>query len=72
MTLADEVRALIAEHAEVTADDDAPLAIDSLTLVTIVEALEDKFAIRVAARDVVPASFGSIAAITAYVASRRA
>lgn len=66
MTLVDEVRTFVAEHADV-ASNDAPLEIDSLTLVTLVEALEDRFEIRVAARDVVPTNFGSVAAIALYV-----
>ena len=71
MTTADEVRALVEELADVPLDDAAPLAVDSLTLVQIVEAIEDRFGIRVAARDVVPASFGSLAAICNYVESKR-
>ena len=69
---ATDVRAIVAELADAPPSDDAPLELDSLTLVQLVEALEDRFAIRVAPRDVVPANFGSIAAICAYVASRRA
>ena len=71
MTIADDVRVLVRELADVPGDDAALLEVDSLTLVQIVEALEDRFEIRVAARDVVPACFGSIAAISAYVESKR-
>ena len=70
MSLVDDVRALVAEHADV-ASDDAALAIDSLTLVTLIEALEDRFGVRVAARDVVPAHFASVSAIAAYVSGCR-
>lgn len=72
MSDADEVRLLLEELSDAPSDDNAPLDIDSLTLVQLVEALEDKFAIRVAARDVVPGNFGSIAAITAYLEGKRA
>ncbi len=71
MTLEDELRALFAEHATVPPDDAAPLELDSLTLVTIVEALEDRFALRIQAREVVPANFASLAAIAAFVRARR-
>jgi len=71
MTLEDELRALVAEHATVSPDDAAPLELDSLTLVTIVEALEDRFDLRVQAREVVPANFASLAAIAAFVRARR-
>jgi acyl carrier protein len=70
MSVLDDVRAVVAEHADV-ADDDAPLAIDSLTLVTLIEALEDRFDVRVAARDVLPAHFASVSAIAEYVARCR-
>jgi acyl carrier protein len=71
VTTIDEVRALLGELAEVPRDDEAPLALDSLTLVQLVEAIEDHFGLRVAALDVVPARFGSIAAIGRYVDSKR-
>src|SRR5208283_5167932 len=41
VTTIDEVRALLGELAEVPRDDEAPLALDSLTLVQLVEAIED-------------------------------
>jgi acyl carrier protein len=71
VTTADQVRTLLAALAEVPVDDEAPLALDSLTLVQLVEAIEDHFGIRVAPLDVVPARFGSIEAIARYVESRR-
>ena len=70
MTLEADVRALVAEHTVITDDDDAPLELDSLTLVMIVEALEDRFTIRVPAREVVPANFATLAAIAAFVRAR--
>jgi acyl carrier protein len=71
VTTAVQVRTLLSALAEVPAGDDAPLALDSLTLVQLVEALEDHFGVRVAPLDVVPAHFGSIGAIARYVESRR-
>ena len=71
MTTAEQVRTLLAALAEVPGDDEAALALDSLTLVQLVEAVEDHFGIRVAPLDVVPARFGSIGAIARYVESRR-
>jgi len=72
MSLEGDVRALVADHAVVSDDDAAPLDLDSLTLVTIVEALEDRFAIRILAREVVPANFATLAAVAAFVRARRA
>jgi acyl carrier protein len=72
MTLEADVRALVAEHAVVPVADSTSLELDSLTLVTIVEALEDRFGIRVLARDVVPTNFATIDAIAAFVRARRA
>lgn len=71
MTLEDEVRALVSEHVDVGADDDR-LDVDSLTLVTIIEALEERFDVRVAPRDAVPAHFESVAAIARFIAGKRA
>jgi acyl carrier protein len=72
VSVRDDLRALVAEHAPVPSDDDAPLDLDSLTTVTIVEAIEDRFGIKVAARDVVPANFATLAKLAAYVERRRA
>lgn len=70
MTLKDEVRTLVSEHADVGADDDR-LEVDSLTLVTIIEALEERFDVRVAPRDAVPENFSSVAAITRFLEAKR-
>jgi acyl carrier protein len=67
-----EIRAVVADLATLPDRDDAPLDVDSLTLVSIVEALEDHFSIRVAPREVVPENFATIAAIAAFVARKRA
>jgi acyl carrier protein len=67
----DEVRALIAEHADVGKDDDA-LEVASFVLVVIAEALEEKFGVRVTAKEMIPANFGSIQKIAEYVEAKRA
>lgn len=61
------VRALVAELHGPAGDDDA-LALESLTVVLLVEALEDRHGIAVPARAVTPERFASIAAIAALVA----
>jgi acyl carrier protein len=66
----DRVRAAISEVATLPTDDGASLDVDSLTLVSIVEAIEDAFEIRVAPREVIPEHFSSVAAIAAFIAAR--
>lgn len=67
----DRVRALVASLHPVPDDTAAPLDLDSLTTVMLVEALEDRLAIRVAARDVVPENFGTLEAVAAFVERKR-
>ena len=64
-----EVLALIAEHADVVSPA-APLGLDSLTLVVLIEALEARWGILVPSADLVPAHFGTASAVAAYVARR--
>lgn len=71
MTLRDQVRALVAEHADVPADDQAPLDLESFVIVVIAEELEPRFGVRVAAREVVKENFSSIARLTEYLARKR-
>lgn len=71
MTPREHVRALLADLADVPVADDAPLVLDSLALVQLVESLEDALEIRIAAKDVTPANFGSVAAIVAFLESKR-
>lgn len=70
--VAGSVRALVAEHAEIPADPDAPLELDSLTLIVITEALEERFGFQVAARELVPEQFGTLRRLVAFVERRRA
>jgi acyl carrier protein len=67
----ERVRALLADFVDPPARDDAPLAIDSLTLVQLVEALEDAARIRISAKDVTREHFGSIDAIVAFLETKR-
>ncbi len=62
----EKVRELVAGYAEVTADD-APLELDSLSMVQLAEDLEAEFDFVLRADDLEPTSFGSVAAITAFL-----
>lgn len=66
------VRALVAALREPPPSDDDPLELDSLGLVELVEAVEARFELRVAAREVVPENWDTVARIAAYVAGKRA
>ncbi len=68
-TVLDSVRDVVADYADV-ADDTAPLDLDSLSLIQLTEDLEDRFGFVVAAEDLVPAHFESVAAIAAFVQRR--
>jgi acyl carrier protein len=63
----DAVRALLATHLEPPADDHAPLVLSSFALVVLVEELEDAFGVRIAAAEVTPENFRSVASILALV-----
>lgn len=63
------VRALVGElHGP--AGDDEPLDLESLTVVLLVEALEDRHGVTVPVREVTPARFATIATIAALVAEQ--
>jgi acyl carrier protein len=64
------VRAVVEDYAEI-ADDAAPLELDSLSLVQLVEALEDTLDFVARAADMTPAHFASVDAIVRFVAGRR-
>jgi acyl carrier protein len=70
MSLESEVLAVVQAHAGAAALD-APLDLDSLTLVVLVEELEARCGIVVPARDLVPGHFGTAARVVAYVARRK-
>jgi acyl carrier protein len=63
------VRELVAEVHGPCPDTD-PLDLDSLTVVLLVEAIEDQFGLTVAPNDLLPAHFASIAALAAFVAGK--
>ncbi|MCA9588623.1 MAG: acyl carrier protein [Myxococcales bacterium] len=65
------VRELVSELSGAPATDDAPLELDSLTIVTLIEALEDAFDVRFAARDANEDNFRSVAALAALVDEKR-
>jgi anti-sigma factor RsiW len=60
------LRELLSAHVEVPADPAAPLDLPSLSLVVVAEELEARFGFVVAAREMAPANFGSLAALAAY------
>lgn len=49
---------------------DQPLELDSLTVVMLHGRLEEEFAVRIRAREVVPERFGSLDALVTLVASK--
>lgn len=68
--LLERIREVVESLADCPEDSSAPLDVDSLTLVQIVEELEVVFDIRVRPSDVVPDNFASLAALAAYVGAR--
>ena len=68
--LEDQVREALSAHVEPPGDRDCALVLKSLELVMLAEDLERRFGFLVAARELVPANFGSLARLIAYVAQR--
>ena len=64
----EQLRELVEQHVEIAGRDE-PLGLKSLELVMLVEAIEDTFGLRVAAADVTPENFGTLARIVDYVQS---
>jgi acyl carrier protein len=60
------VRELVFDYATPESDD-APLALDSLAVVLLVEAIEDRFGLTLGAKDVTPERFGSLGALVRFV-----
>lgn len=58
---------LLGAYCTVPSDDEAPLEIDSLSLIQFVEELEIAFDLRVLPSEATPAHFGSVAKVMAYV-----
>ena len=72
MSTLETVRAIVADHADLPARDDEPLQVESFVLVVVAEALEERFGIRVKAREMRPENFGTLSRIAAYVEGKRA
>ena len=73
-----QVRDLVVRRTQLSADDvptldETPLGelgIDSIAILSLVVGVEERFGVEVADGDVVPDNFGSVAAISRYVARR--
>ena len=72
MVATEEIRRLVAEHVEPPADDEAELQLPSLALVIVAEELERRHGFLVAARELLPENFGSVARIARFVQRRAA
>lgn len=70
MSREDAIRAIVEELGEV--EDDGALVLDSFGVVNVVEALEDRFGIRVAASEVTRERFSTLAALVAFVEEKMA
>ena len=70
------VTEIVGEEALVGADDDEPLferrLLDSLNLVTIMAAMEERFNIQIASEDLTPDNFRSIDSMTQFVSVKQA
>ena len=66
------LREILAAHLEVPAGAEAPLDLASLSLVVVAEELEARFGFVVAARELVAANFGSLAALVGYCGRKTA
>lgn len=58
---------LLSAYCTVSNDDEAPLEIDSLSLIQLVEELEISFDLRVLPSEAVPANFGTVSRMVAFV-----
>lgn len=63
------VRDLVAEFHEPRPDTE-PLELESLTVVLMIEAIEDRLGVHIAPREAVPENFATIAALAAFVAAK--
>lgn len=66
-----EIQDIVAQYTELPDHVDAPLELDSLDVVSLVEDLEEAFGLVVRPSEVVPANFGTLLAIEAFVQARR-
>ena len=65
------VRELLTSHVAPPARDDTPLELASLSMVALAEELEQEFGFVVAARELTPENFKTVASIVSYVVQRR-
>lgn len=61
----EEIRAIVEELGDV--EEGGALALDSFAIVNVVEALEDRYAIRISASEVTRERFSTLAALVAFV-----
>ncbi len=66
------IRAVLADHVELPAHDDAELHLPSLVVIVLAEELERRFGFLVAARELSPGNFGSIERLAAFVKRKAA
>lgn len=66
----DQVLAVLAALADLPPDDTAPLALDSLTTVQLVEALEARFGFTARAHEMNEANLGTLSGLLAWVERR--
>lgn len=69
MNIRADLQEILSTYTDV-AGDETPLELDSLAVVQVVEAIEDRFAIRIAPRDVTPAHFATLESLVALVSAR--
>ena len=62
---------LVGAYCTIPATDDAPLDVDSLSLIQLVEELEIAFDLRVLPSEASPENFGSVARILAFVGAKK-
>ena len=72
MNKREKIVELVSAYCTIPESDDVELALDSLSLIQLVEELEVAFDIRVLPSEAGPASFGSIGRIVVFVERKRA
>ena len=65
-----KLRSILSAYVDVPSDDDAALELDSLSVVRLIEELEDTLNITVRAADATPENFHSIAALNALIRAK--
>ena len=65
--LAAVLRQMLSDHIEPPPNNSDLLEIDSFTLVTLAEEIEERFGFQVAAKDMAPENFGTLDQLADYV-----